>query len=547
MKKNLFFVFLLTNSIILNAQGLVTMKGIPASLTDTEEKKLSSIFKEYHVYEFSESHIKELKESKQLRFDLKGADFPDNSFQFENYELFNKLNVRSKEISSFLETSSFMKGIKLKTGEYFSLSIINSSISGLFHNESGEDYQFIPMSYILGKDFSSNKIVFFKSSSYKSETPYTCGTNSILNKVNRNAKVMWGSDTYCRVVNVAIEGDYEWLSWYGYSTGLSTMASIMSNVASLYSAQLGFVVQVSNTYLWAFSGDPYSNGPIAKNTALSEVVSYWNTYNSSISRDCAILFSKRGFTGSDIGVANENSMCTSNAYGMIANPLYDYQTVAHELGHILGAGHVGATTPSTLMQTNITGTTTFASSSISEIRTDLTGGLESCLNTGEINVNKDGSPVNPYDTNYGCLYTWYSMNSSGPGVQSITWTVQNYSAGAYVVTSNSSSATISAGSTAGDFVVKASKTNACGTIDRYYPFEVSSCFRFSVYPNPTTDILFIEFESSEEIKNLNGKLELFSENSSVPVISVIPSELYTAKAISNNKIELDVKNLNRGI
>ncbi|UTA70329.1 zinc-dependent metalloprotease [Emticicia sp. 21SJ11W-3] len=247
-----------------------------------------------------------------------------------------------------------------------------------------------------------------------------------------------------------------------------------------------------------------------------------------------------------MGVAIQNSMCTSNAYGMIANPLYDYQALAHELGHILGAGHVSATTPSTLMESSITGTTTFASASISEIRTNLTGGLESCLNTGEINVNKDGSPVNPYDTNYGCLYTWYSMNSSGPGVQSITWTVQNYSASGYVVTSNSSSATISAGSTAGDFVVKANKTNACGTIDRYYPFEVSSCFRLNVYPNPTTDILFIEFESPKEIKNLNDKLELFSENSSAPVISVILSELYAAKTISNNKIELDVKNLKRG-
>ncbi|UTA68460.1 hypothetical protein [Emticicia sp. 21SJ11W-3] len=296
------------------------MKGISASLNDAEEKKLSAIFKDYQVYEFSESSIKELKESKQLRFDLKGAYFPDNSFQFENYELFNKLNARSKEISSFLETTYFIKGIKLKSGEYFSLSIINSSISGLFHDESGEDYHFTPLSYILGKDFSSNKIVFFKSSSYKSETPYTCGTNSIINKVNRNAKVMWGSGTYCRVVNVAIEGDYEWFSTYGYFTGLSTMASIMSNVASLYSAQLGFVVQVSNTSLWAFSADPYSNGPIEKSTAISEVISYWNTNNGSISRDCAILFSKRSFTGSYIGVAIQNSMCTSNAYGMIANP-----------------------------------------------------------------------------------------------------------------------------------------------------------------------------------------------------------------------------------
>ena len=314
-----------------------------------------------------------------------------------------------------------MRATNLPEGDMFALSIIDKSISGIYYSQGGDEWIFAPIYHLLGKDFISSKtVVFYKKSYFKDKSKQNCATTTALKQL-RSTNVMYNTNNYCRKLYVAIEGDNEWFNFHGFG-GYGAMFGIMNNVSNIYSSQLNIHISITNVNLWTDT-DPYSDGPIDPNSAVNEFANYWNNNNGSLFRNCALLFSKRLFNNGWVGAANAGSVCGGNAYGMMAYPAEETQVTAHELGHILGHyGHDDNPT-GTIMETNITGVSSFSEYSKDQIQNNLANSADNgCIEHGNINMYYNGNYISPYSQSFMCLYNWYNFNA--PGNHNISWEIQ---------------------------------------------------------------------------------------------------------------------------
>jgi hypothetical protein len=96
--------------------------------------------------------------------------------------------------------------------------------------------------------------------------------------------------------------------------------------------------------------------------------------------------------------------------------------------------------------------------------------------------------------------------------------------------------------------VSVTPSNACGTGSPAY-FTVPAYGQFLMaYPNPATDVLTLEFKSTEVKESLPASIELYSESSTKSVKSVSVQDIAKNNAFKDgNKIELRVADLPRGI
>jgi hypothetical protein len=88
-------------------------------------------------------------------------------------------------------------------------------------------------------------------------------------------------------------------------------------------------------------------------------------------------------------------------------------------------------------------------------------------------------------------------------------------------------------------------TNSCGTNTRNPTFTTSSSYR--VLLNPSTTNLLVEFDNTDYLEALPEQVDLLSEKSTNPVLSVKIKDIFDRKAFKNgNGLEFDTKNLPRG-
>lgn len=145
------------------------------------------------------------------------------------------------------------------------------------------------------------------------------------------------------------------------------------------------------------------------------------------------------------------------------------------------------------------------------------------------------------------------MYATVTGTGSSTWQVINNTTGASVYSSTFTSATIGTGSTSGNFTIKYSLSNSCGSEDRFYNFMASNCFgyySYTVSPNPARDYLNIEFESTNKEKIFPESFELYLETTYGTANPVrkkeIRDETSKQQLQSTKKFTFDVRNLPRG-
>ena len=285
-------------------------------------------------------------------------------------------------------------------------------------------------------------------------------------------------------------------------------------------------------------------------TLINEFRSHWENNNSGIVRSNAHLF-----TGKDISIFGIAYYAPGGVVGVVCNnPSYSYaltayqapqvKTTPHEIGHNFGADHDPGPCNNFIMCQGFHFASTFSQQSINEINNHLNNN-SNCLENAEISqMYKDGTLISPYSNNSVSLYNWSNMYA--PGNHTISWSIQNSGANAYVVyTTGNNGAVISSGSNQGGFALIASKSNLCGTIQRYYGFYASNGNNYRIYPNPATDVISIEIEKTDKIDDLPDSIELYSDNSTISVKSIKPKELFERKLLEN-KIEIIVKDFKRG-
>ena len=102
--------------------------------------------------------------------------------------------------------------------------------------------------------------------------------------------------------------------------------------------------------------------------------------------------------------------------------------------------------------------------------------------------------------------------------------------------------------TNGGATVAAVATNSFGTSNTLYYYIPAMGSFTSAYPNPAKDLLTLEFTTLKFSESLPSKIEILSEHHTKPVIYVPVREIYDKNGFADdNKIQIDVKNLSRGI
>ena len=221
----------------------------------------------------------------------------------------------------------------------------NIGVLNVVNNEIVATFTINKKQYEISK--FNNKYLLFESSNSINMSNFSCQVESQFSSINVESNL---PINVC--VELAIEIDY--YTRQTFNSDLETInwaLAIIAGVSQLYEAQTNASISVVNTIIWN-DPDPYASIVNDASYMLSEIKSYWQTNNNSISRDLVHLLSKRSNTGTG-GIAYLNGLCSNNSgYAFSSamnndttysfpNPTYTWNlmVVTHEVGHNFGANH----------------------------------------------------------------------------------------------------------------------------------------------------------------------------------------------------------------
>ncbi len=152
------------------------------------------------------------------------------------------------------------------------------------------------------------------------------------------------------VVDLATEADGDFVQDVGLSVAQNRIASAMNIIDSTFSSDLGIDVSHSFQVYWSNRyTDPYTASNSV--TRLNQIKSYWDSAFGWVNRDAVHQFTtidldNNGIAGRAKGIGvicDGNSVDNSEAYSVQEDRSSTFlrgQILAHEVAHILGAGHV---------------------------------------------------------------------------------------------------------------------------------------------------------------------------------------------------------------
>ncbi|MBT5583663.1 MAG: hypothetical protein HOI89_08950 [Phycisphaerae bacterium] len=179
---------------------------------------------------------------------------------------------------------------------------------------------------------------------------------------------------------MAVDADYEFFQQYGTVSGVENRVNAVINSVNIqYENQCNLTHEIQTIVVRSSSSDPYSTNNIE--TRLDQLQAEWNGGNHpGINRDIVHLFTGAS-TGSTIGLAYLNAVCSSYEYGVVqSNCCGSFGCAtdlsAHEMGHNWGSDHCNC--PSNTMNPSLTCANNFSSSSISQI-SGFANSISGCL------------------------------------------------------------------------------------------------------------------------------------------------------------------------
>ena len=244
-------------------------------------------------------------------------------------------------------------------------------------------------------------------------------------------------------------------------------------------------------------------------------------------------------------ITGGSNFCVGNSASITATSNYNFQ-ITHPVNLVWQTtGGVTVNGSSSYTQTGVSSTVTVANISNGTYSVKAVG--PSCGNLESTAINSTLSTPIIINPNYwlfdpGSNMWQFSQTSGGSGV---TYSFYVSSGSAILNPQNQDCfITTSEGAT-----VCVSGINSCGTGTPYcFYIPPASGFLKAIYPNPATDILSLEFKGDGTSNTTPYELVLFSEKSMNEVKRLSSNEiLANASFLINQKLEMDVRNLPRGV
>jgi hypothetical protein len=167
-----------------------------------------------------------------------------------------------------------------------------------------------------------------------------------------SVQALWTSTVY--TINLALETDYELYQLFGSDTSreLRFIGDLTAAASAIYWRDVKTVFQIGTVHLWSTSSDPWS--ATTTSTALSELLSYWNTNYTSVQRTIVHMLSGKNMGG---GIAYIGVLCNASVgYGLssslsatfsttVPGLYWDILCYTHEIGHNFDSLHTECYNP----------------------------------------------------------------------------------------------------------------------------------------------------------------------------------------------------------
>jgi hypothetical protein len=178
-----------------------------------------------------------------------------------------------------------------------------------------------------------------------------------------------------KIAELAIDADYEYYQRNGSDVNNvnNAVTTVLNGVNVIYQRDVEIehkltAIVVRTAPLYAWTGDLC--------LLHDAFTAHWRANHTNVPRDVAHLFTGKGEFAGLLGCSSSAAICTISAYGVSKAYAPTLTTnvglVAHEMGHLWGAGHCDATPPCNIMCSILGGCsndlTQFGPSAISAIR-----------------------------------------------------------------------------------------------------------------------------------------------------------------------------------
>lgn len=574
-----FYVMLCFVWISSHAQTPLRLEAVKSALTSRQNIEIKKHLDNYSVVGIDtrtlRSYLRQHRAQAKVTLAVPGSDelnltLEEYDIRSSQYKAYQSSATGVKE-DVYIDNCYTYKGyLNDDPAQFVRLTVTDKLIKGVLFDKSKGYLVLEPLSTFQKSNESEGKYAFYNLSSLKNSSNL-CGVHAIKSVLNESkqdkARQASTLTNPCRIVEIATDADYEWYSIFGNASNFEII-SIMNVVDGIYQNTFNLRMVISFQNVYTANNDPYTtNNDLL---FLDQFRNHWNSNRQNIKRDLAHLFSGKTLNNSVVGVSYSGVVCanSSYSYGLTVDSYNDYYTTAHEVGHNFGAnhpnevGHPEECNPnlSIMCQGSYSSNPVFTAFSQSEVNNHLNN-YSSCLFSGPPQVQQTllgGNPIGLYSNNSVCTFNNYSLNATIVGLEGLSgngtsWQLLNSNNGAYISTSSGSGANFYAGSSSGSFNIKLNMTNACGTSEASYFFNAAECsgyYRYTVYPNPASDYMTIEFEDSKETKNYPEQFDLIEESaygSGQPVKTLDVREESTKQIAKNTRqLTINVKDLPRG-
>ncbi|MFD1160857.1 zinc-dependent metalloprotease family protein [Hwangdonia seohaensis] len=345
MKRQLLFILLFgINFFLLQAQH--KLKGSDIDMNIGQLKGLDNLFSEFEVFKIDLVKLNTIvSNGNETQLDWQIG----NKHQY-SLSLYNK-DIRSlsyRESLSVSDTNIEFKPVgKSKTyrgqtgdGGFVRLTITHDFIYGIIETKNGL-MVIDQLKYVLNnKNIPSNQLIIYSYKDVKQTDGFCDTVDKVFEKTGNKTEteIIQRATTNCMILEVATDADFEYFQEYGGDSNDRILAEF-NNIEGIYATTFDLEIVIVHQNVWTTINDPYVS--TSGSTINSEIGNTWQTTFGNVKRDLTHMFTGKdlgGLLGRTSGIGNVCVDANANSFTVDVDESNSY-TVAHEIGHNLGAVH----------------------------------------------------------------------------------------------------------------------------------------------------------------------------------------------------------------